>query len=259
MVQQSTNAPDVSPPVAWVIGGTRGIGAAVVEHLARDGWTVVASGRGEAALERTHEGRWWRPVDIRDGAAVEGAAAELAQRLGRLDAAVVSVREQGEGSFSSLTDEAWQSALDTKLIGFVRVARSVLPQLEASSGALVSLVGAAATVASASHPLGCVNAALRHVVRGLAMEWGPRGVRIVGVSPGPTRTDTLVAMIEDLARRRGVSPDAVEEEIARATYRGRMLHTSEVAELVGLLLDERSASLNGTVVQADDGSIGGGL
>ena len=100
MVQQSTNAPDVSPPVAWVIGGTRGIGAAVVEHLARDGWTVVASGRGEAALERTDEGRWWRPVDIRDGAAVEGAAAELAQRLGRLDAAVVSVREQGEGSFA---------------------------------------------------------------------------------------------------------------------------------------------------------------
>lgn len=252
-------APERDERVAWIVGGTRGIGAAVVERLSDAGWTLIVSGHGRGALDRTEARRWTLPVDVRDGAAMADATARIAERWGGLDASVVSVREQGEGSFETLSDDAWHAALDTKLVGFVRVARNVLPLLAERSGSLVSIVGAAATIASADHPLGCINAALRHAIRGLALGWGPRGVRVLGLSPGPTRTDTLASMIEERARTRAVDAAVVEQEIAQATHRGRMLHPEEVAALVELLLDPRLAPVNGSVVQADDGSVGGCL
>jgi NAD(P)-dependent dehydrogenase (short-subunit alcohol dehydrogenase family) len=242
---------------AWVVGGTSGIGAAIVTQLAEQGWAVVASGRAGHGLVAAGPQRWTLPVDVTDDAAVAAAVEQLVAHAGGLDAVVFAARSPGQGEFLTMPDAEWHLAIDTKLLGFVRVARHVLPVLERSSGSLVSLVGSAAAFASVGHPLGCVNAALRHAVRGLALEWSPRGVRVLGISPGPTATPSLVALLQEQADAQGVDLDQVEEQVAGPMFRKRLLRPEEVASLVAFAIGPHGALLNGSVVLADDGATGG--
>jgi NAD(P)-dependent dehydrogenase (short-subunit alcohol dehydrogenase family) len=242
---------------AWVVGGTRGIGAAIVEVLAEQGWNVIASGRAGGDLAARGDRRWSVGVDVTDDRAVGAALTQILGLAPALDAVVVAARAAGQGSFTSLSDQQWHAALDTKLLGFVRVARHALPWLERSGGSLISIIGSAAGVATAGHPLGCVNAALRHVTRGLAQEWGPKGVRVAGVSPGPTVTDALAALLEEQAVAGGIGVDQVEAKLAGNMYRRKMLQPREVAEVVAFLLGPHGAALNGSIVLADDGATGG--
>jgi NAD(P)-dependent dehydrogenase (short-subunit alcohol dehydrogenase family) len=248
---------DGEPRWAWVIGGTSGIGAAIATELSSQGWHVVASGRTGHGLEASGPGRWTLPADVTDDAAVGAAVEQLVGHANRLDAVILAARTPGQGTFLTMSDAEWHLAIDTKLMGFVRVARHVMPVLERSSGSLVSLVGSAAGFASLGHPLGCINAALRHAIRGLSLEWSPRGVRVLGISPGPTATPSLVALLHDQADAEGVDLDQIEERIAGPMFRKRLLRPEEIAALVAFAIGPQGALLNGSVLLADDGATGG--
>lgn len=244
---------------AWVIGGTGGIGAAIADELATQGWQVIASGRGGTELAAAGAGRWTLGADVTDDDAVAVALRRILAHAGRLDAVIVAARSPGQGSFMSMSDAQWRLAIETKLLGYIRVARQVLPVLERSGGSLVSLIGSTAGVATLGHPLGCINAALRHATRGLALEWGPRGVRVVGVSPGPTATPALAGLLRERAAASGAEPAEVERELAGTMFRQQLLRPAEIAALVGFLLGPHGAALNGSIVLADDGATGGCL
>ena len=241
---------------AWVVGGTGGIGSAIATELVAQGWHVVAGGRA-GDLAAAGPRRWTLGADVTDDAAVAAAHARIVALGGRLDAVIVAARTPGQGTFASLLDAEWQQAIDTKLLGFVRVARHVLPELERTGGSLISLVGSAAAFATAGHPLGCINAALRHATRGLALEWAPRGVRVLGISPGPTATPALSDLLHEQAVARGISDAAVEAELAGPMFRARLLRPDEVAALVAFAVGPHGAILNGSVLLADDGATGG--
>ncbi len=242
---------------AWVVGGTRGIGAAIADELVAQGWHVIVGSRAGAALEAVGPRRWTLPVDVTDDRSVTAAADAIVAHAGGLDAVVFAARSPGQGTFLTMSDAEWHVALDTKLLGFVRVARTTLPVLEHRAGSLVGLVGSAAGFASVGHPLGCVNAAVRHAIRGLALEWAPRGVRVVGISPGPTATPSLVGLLREQADAEGSSVDEVEARVAGPMFRQRLLRPEEVASLVAFAVGPNGALLNGTVVLADDGATGG--
>lgn len=241
------------PGVAWVVGGTRGIGAAIATELASQGRHVVVSARSLPAGAAHDVVR----ADVTDDASVAAAVAEIGARHGRLDAVVMAARTPGQGTFLTMADATWHEAIDTKLVGFVRVARHALPLLERSAGTLLTMVGSAAGLATLGHPLGCINAAVRHAVRGLALEWAPRGVRVLGISPGPTATPALVALLREQAAAQGRAPDEVEADLAGPMFRGRLIRPEEVASLVALALGPHGALLNGSVLLADDGATGG--
>lgn len=250
----SSPATDGDARIAWVVGGTRGIGAAIATELAAQGWRVVVGARTAVAVRGAHD---VVHVDVTDDASVTRAVEAIIGRHGGMDAIVFAARTPGQGTFATMPDAMWHEAIDTKLLGMVRVARHALPALEQRGGALLALVGSAAGVATAGHPLGCINAAVRHAVRGLALEWAPRGVRVLGISPGPTATPSLVALLEEQARDQGRAVAEVESELAGPMFRRRLVRPDEVAALVALALGPHGALLNGTVLLADDGATGG--
>lgn len=250
-------ATDTDARWAWVVGGSRGIGAAIADELVAQGWHVIVGSRAGDGLDAVGPRRWAFPVDVTDDRSVASATDAVVTHAGRLDAVVVAARSPGQGTFLTMSDAEWHLALDTKLLGLVRVARHALPQLERSGGTLVGLVGSAAGFASVGHPLGCVNAAVRHAIRGLALEWAPRGVRVLGVSPGPTATPSLVDLLRAQADAEGTPVDEVEARVAGPMFRRRLLRPQEVASLVAFAVGPHGALLNGTVVLADDGATGG--
>lgn len=243
-------------PVAWIVGGTSGIGRAVTEELDARGWTVVVSGRSVAELRQTSEHRWEARVDVTSSDVVDAAHRRISATI-PIDAVVNCAGGSESGSVNDLTDEQWSTAIETKLLGYVRICRTVLPGLAQRNGALVNVIGSAAAVASGNYALGSLAAALVHMTRGIAQEWCPQGVRVFGLNPGPTETDRLTGLIQTRARADNVSQDEARAKLTSAMYRRRPLLPHEIASTVADLLGPGGVALSGAILLADGGATGG--
>ncbi|MER6075627.1 mycofactocin-coupled SDR family oxidoreductase [Streptomyces sp. NPDC001817] len=263
------SAPDsAGRRTAVVTGAARGIGAAVVEQLAADGWVVVAvdvcrdlPGVGyplgtEKELTALAE-RWPDSVlpivaDVRDQAALD-AAVELAHRhSGQLHAAVAAAAVMAGGRpLWETTDAEWDALFDIGVRGVANLARAAVPRLLAApgprSGRFVALASAAAH--HGLWHLAGYNAAKHAVVgliRGLAADLRGTGVTATAVSPGSTRTPMLRASADLYGL-----PDTAE--FARHQLLDRLLEPEEVAAAVCWLCGAQASAVTGTVVHADGG------
>ncbi|WP_166459437.1 SDR family NAD(P)-dependent oxidoreductase [Amycolatopsis pithecellobii] len=241
---------------AWIVGGTRGIGQAVADELWQRGWTVVISGREGPQVKQVDDRRWLAGVDTRDSADVVRTHDRILERM-PLDAVVNCASASAGGSIMTLTDDAWSAAIETKLLGYIRVCRTCLPGLAARGGALVNVIGASASVATADYAMGCLGAALVHLTRGLAQQWCPEGARVFGVNPGPTKTERLATLIRTTAEQNQSTVEQAEAAIAGSTYRQKPLSPGSLAHLIAELLGPAGEAVNGSVLLADGGSTGG--
>lgn len=244
-------------PGAWIVGGTAGIGRAVADELLTRGWQVVVSGRSAAELRRTGPSRWEARVDTTSTDDVEATYRRIAGEGIGIDAVVNCAGASVAGSIMDLTDDQWAGAIETKLLGYVRVCRTVLPGLAERQGALVNVIGSAAAVATADYAVGSLAAALVHVTRGVAQEWCPRGVRVFGINPGPTETDRLSALIASRAAEERTTLDDARAGLASSLYRRRPLAPGEIAATVADLLGPGGVALSGSILLADGGASGG--
>lgn len=247
---------DLDAGAAWIVGGSSGIGRAVAGELHARGRAVVVSALDVPELEQVDE-RWWNTsVDTRDSRSVAEAYA-LVSGLVPVGAVVNCAGVSPVGSVMTLTDEDWHLALDTKLLGYARICRTVLPDLSARGGALVNVIGSAAHVATADYAVGCIAAALNHLTRGIAQEWCRQGVRVYGISPGPTATERLTVIAERRAADAGIPLSAAWRELTGDMYAGAPLRPQDLALTIAELLGPAGAALNGSILLADGGATGG--
>lgn len=242
-------------PAAWIVGGTAGIGRAVADELVARGWDVVVSGRSAENLRRLDD-RWEARVDTSSATDVEATYRRICDVLA-IDAVINCAGASVPGSVTDLTDEQWSAAIETKLLGYVRVCRTVLPGLADREGALINVIGSAAAVATGDYAVGSLAAALVHVTRGIAQEWCPRGVRVFGINPGPTETDRLAGLIRARVAADHISPDEARAGLASTMYLRRPLLPTEIAATVGDLLGPGGVALSGSILLADGGATGG--
>lgn len=181
--------------VIWVTGASGALGAAIAWKLAAAGATVVASGR---RLEKIPRAERIVPLhaDISDEASVTSAVRETVSRHGTLDGLVTSTAVPVFGDFLALTDADWRAVIDAKLLGTVRAVRAALPVFLANGGGrVVILSGRGGIDPSPQHvPGSSVNAVLLLLVQALGAIYGPKGVRINAVSPGPIKSPRLDAL-----------------------------------------------------------------
>jgi len=123
---------------------------------------------------------------------------------------------------------------------------------ERGRGAIVNVIGAGGKVASPIHlPGGAANAALMLVSAGLAAAYGPRGVRVNAVNPGPVLTERLKEGLAADARLQGIDP---EEALSRTTARlplGRIARPEEIADAVLFLASARASYITGAILAMD--------
>jgi len=254
--------------VAVVTGAGRGIGAAVVDQLAGQGWRVLAvdicadipgtpyplASRADLAAVAK---RWPDQVldfvgDVRDQEAMTEAVATAEREFARVDAAVAAAAIMAGGqALWETTDAEWDALFDTGVRGVFTLARAAVPALlrrpEPRSGRFVALASAAGH--TGLWHLAGYNAAKHAVVgliRGLATDLRGTGVTATAVSPGSTRT----AMLDATAELYHL--DTVEE-FSQHQLVERLLAPEEVAAAVCFLCGEQSSAITGTVVHADGG------
>ncbi|MGW7689283.1 3-oxoacyl-[acyl-carrier-protein] reductase [Streptomyces asiaticus] len=238
--------------VALVTGGSRGIGRATVERLARDGFDVAFCYQSNeaAALELEKEVTETgvrvlsRKVDVRDAEAVRALVAETEQTLGPIDVAVTAAGITRDNPLLLMKDDEWHDVLDVNLDGVYHVCRSVVfGMMKRKSGVIVNISSVAGVYGNATQSnYSASKAGIIGFSRALAKEVGRYGIRANVVAPGFIDTDMT-----------SVLTGQVKDKALESVPLGRLGRADEVADLVSYLVSDRAAYVTGSVVQIDGG------
>ena len=239
---------------AVVAGATGALGTAIVRRLRDAGLTVVVVARSTTdlgVLAGDDDGIVPVQGDLTDDAITAAVAAVIDGPVRML---VQAAGLPPSGTVETITGAQITAGIDTKLGGFLRLIHGVESHLTDGSR-IVVLGGHYGYEPSAAAPLaGIANAALMSLVRSLADHWGPRGVTVHLVAPGPVESPRMQAIAERTAERRGdVSADQVLDQYRAASPLGRLTTIDEVAWAVSILLAPEAAALHGSTLSLDAG------
>lgn len=244
-----------------VTGGTKGMGAAIVELLAARGATVVTTARQPPAQPLA--GVRYVQADVATAAGAQAVIDTVGRELGGIDLLVDNVggsTAPGGGTLA-LTDATWDASLQANLMAAVRLDRAFLPGMVArGAGAIVHVTSIQRRLPlyESTTAYAAAKAALANYSKALANEFGPRGVRVNAVAPGFIETTAAGALIERMAAHRGVTPDAARGILMDSLGGIPLGHPGtprDVAELVVFLLSPRAAFIHGAEYVIDGGTL----
>ncbi len=251
--------------VAVVTGASKGIGLAVTQALAGEGARVVAGARSTATLDGL-DGVTAVALDLAAPEAPGELVARALQEHGRVDVLVNNVgavRLRLDG-FLALGDAEFEWAMQMNFFTALRATRAALgPMVDQGGGAIVNVasVNAFFQPDGATVDYGAAKAALVNLTKSLAQEYGPKGIRVNAVSPGPVASDLWLGqggVAETVAAATGVDADTARETVITGLggfATGRFTTPEEVATLVVLLASGRTANVTGTNAVIDGGLI----
>lgn len=241
---------------AVVVGATGAVGGAILRRLRAEGLAVVAVARDARALdELAADDPGVRPcaADIGDDAC-QGAIADAARDGGPVRMVVQATGLPPTGPLATVDPAALGSIVALKLGGLLRLVRAVDDHL--GSGSRIVAIGG--HFGSEPTPQTCgagvTNAALANLVRQLADAYGPRGVTVHLVAPGPLETERLRRIAAGAAESRGISVDRVLDEYRAHSPLNRLTTTGEVAWSVAQLLAPEAIALHGATLALDGGA-----
>ena len=240
---------------AWITGGNSGIGLATARLFIAEGANVAITGRNQTTLDAA--ARELGPkllainTDVTDVAGLEAAAAQAARQFGKLDIVFANAGVPGATPIGKTTLEAFEAIVRTNLTGVFFTVQAALPYL--GTGASVILNGSVHAVLGipGSSAYAASKAGVRAMVRNLASELAPRGIRVNLVVPGATRTPIWAG--------RAPTPEALaalEGGFNRTIPMGRFGEADELARAALYLASDDSSYVNAAEIVVDGGATG---
>lgn len=245
---------DLTNKVAVITGSSRGIGRAIAEAYAKAGAAVVVSSRKAEtckpvadALCRDGRDAMAVPCHVAAKDQLQNLVDRTIERFGRIDILVCNAAVNPVyGPLSGLPDEAYDKIMLANVKGTLWLCNMAIPQMAKRRTGSVILISSIAGLRGTAQigAYGMSKAAEAALVRNLAVEWGPRNVRVNAIAPGLIATDFAKALLEDPVRRR-----RVEER----TPLGRVGLPEEIAGVALFLASDLASFVTGQLLIADGG------
>ncbi len=241
---------------AIVAGASGALGAAITLRLRAAGLEVIAiarTGESLSTLFGSDPGVRTLVGDLED----DSLSAAISEAVDDREVRMV-VQAAGlplAGTIDTITGAELMKGVDRKIGGFLRLIRGAQDRFVPGTR-LVVLGGHYGYEPTPAAPLaGVTNAAIANLVRSLADRWGPEGVTVHLVAPGPVDSPRMTAIAERIAERRGgaVTAESVLDEYRQGSPLGRLTTIDEVAWAVATLLQPEAACLHGSTLSLDLG------
>lgn len=232
--------------VALVVGGAKGIGLAIATRLAAEGAKVFITGRAqdqvEAAVSVIGHDAQGLVADASAREDLDHAIAAVRERCGALDALVLNAGISEPAALGDVTQDHFDRHFAVNVRGALHGLQAAVDTLR--PGAAVVLVGSVASSLGIANygTYAATKAALRSYARTWAAELAPRGIRINVVAPGPTDTEMMARV-----------PDEVRASIVAPILLGRMAKPEEVASAALFLLSDEASFITGVELFVDGG------
>ncbi|GAA1239292.1 SDR family oxidoreductase [Kitasatospora nipponensis] len=239
-----------------VTGATRGLGLAAARELRADGARVLVTGRRQEALDSAVAelgGAGQAAAVLADNAdpqAAERIVATAVERFGRLDGILVSVGGPPPGPVVGATDEAWRDAFESVFLGALRLARTAADRL--GEGGVIAFV-LSSSVREPIAGLGISNGlrpGLAMAAKSLAVELGPRGIRVLGLLPARIDTDRVREL-----DAMGGDADGARARASAGIPLGRYGRPEEFGKVAAFALSPAASYLTGLMIPVDGGAM----
>jgi len=238
--------------VTLVTGGAQGIGRAVAQRALAEGARVALldldAERGEAAARGLGPEVRFAAADITREADVVEAVGGLAAALGPIRALVNNAGRNAYGNAEEMAEAEWDEVFAVDLKGAWLCAKHVLPgMVAAGGGAIVNVASIHARMTVAGmFPYAAAKSGLVGLTRSLALDYGPRGVRVNALSPGYTRT----RLVEEYLERQ---PPGARDRVLEVHPLGRIGEPAEIAAVACFLLSAEASFVTGAEWAVDGG------
>jgi len=242
----------MSQPAALITGGTTGIGLATARVLHDKGYGVLVTGRNPQTLAAAREEL---PVEVHVLRADFGSltdaelvAEELSQRFGKVDLVFLNAAQIRHSPIDNVDEKTFDEQFDVNVKGHYFTLQRVLPLIPQGGSVVFNSSVVSVKGMPDSSVYSATKGALQSLVGSLAVELGPRGIRVNAVSPGPVRTPAL--------DKTGLPREAMDQMMGQLATRlplGRIGLDHEIAEMVAFLASPAAGFITGATMVVDGG------
>jgi NAD(P)-dependent dehydrogenase (short-subunit alcohol dehydrogenase family) len=249
-----------------VTGSTAGIGFAIARALAREGASVVITGRtqervGNAIEDIRNEIRDAKITGIAVDLAMPGGISKCIQAAPAIDILVNNLGVYEPKPFEQITDDDWREIIETNFMSGVGLSRHYLLQMKAANWGRIIFISSESAINIPVEMIhyGVTKTMQVALARGLAETTAGTAVTVNSVLAGPTRSEGVEKFLIDMARAKNVTPEEIEKEFFRTARPSSLLQrfatTDEVAALVTFIASPVSSATNGAALRAEGGVV----
>ena len=240
-----------------VAAGSKGIGFAAAAALVEEGCSVSICGRSTDALEQAISKLGPRAksyvCDVSNPADVEEWFGDTQREMGQADILVTNTGGPPAGGVLNLTDEQWESGVQSTLMNVVRMVRHAAPGMrERNWGRIVHITSLYAKEPSRLLPLSStLRCGLMSLTKLQAWELAPSGVTVNGVLPGHTFTDRQLHLVQVRSQQEGIDIEEATKRQAEACAMKRFADPKEIGAVIAFLCSQQAAYVSGTSLLVD--------